>query len=299
MKKLVVGFTGLGLMGNPMAHRLLEAGYHLHIYNRSISKAEELIALGAEYEGSPAMVAEHADVVFSMVTDSAALEAIATGQEGILNGLKQGGIHVDCSTVLASTTGKLYDLYREADKSFIHSPVLGSTTQASEGQLLTFPGGDCEKIEIVKPLLSTFSRLIQEFDHPTQSTNFKIALNSIITGTIGMLSQAMVFLEKAGVNNSVFLSVLAESTLNSATIQFKGNNILDRNFNPRFTVENLLKDARYMSESCAAIGCRSDVSDALAGVIKDAVSLGHGKEDYSAMIKAFESAANVEVKRRI
>ncbi len=298
MSKPVVGFVGLGLMGNPMARRLIDAGYKLHVYNRSIGKAEELISLGAEYEGSPAMVAERSDVVFSMVTDSEALEEISSGEDGVFHGLKSGAIHVDCSTVLASTTGKLFVHYLSAGKHFIHAPVLGSTTQASEGQLLIFPGGDSEKVKFVRPMLETFSRLIKEFDHPTQSTNFKIALNSIITGTIGMLSQAMVFLAKAGVDNSEFLNVLAESTLNSQTIQFKGNNILDRNFNPRFTVENLLKDARYMSESCSAIGCRSDVSDAIAGVIRDAISLGYGKEDYSAMIKAFEAAAGTEVKRK-
>ena len=298
MSKPVIGFVGLGLMGNPMAKRLIEAGYKLHVYNRSVEKAEELIRLGAEFEGSPAMVAEQSDLVLSMVTDSAALEEISSSEDGVFHGLKPGAIHVDCSTVLASTTGKLFVHYLSAGKHFIHAPVLGSTTQASEGQLLVFPGGNPEKVKFIRPVLETFSRLIKEFDHPTQSTNFKIALNSIITGTIGMLSQAMVFLEKAGVDNSAFLGVLAESTLNSPTIQFKGNNILDRNFNPRFTVENLLKDARYMSESCASLGCRSDVSDAIAGVIKDAVSLGFGKEDYSAMIKAFEAAANVEVKRK-
>ncbi len=298
MKKPVIGFIGLGLMGKPMAARLIGAGYKLHVYNRSIAKAGELIALGAEFEGSPLMVAGLCDVVFSMVTGSPALEEISTGEEGIIHGLKPGGLHIDCSTILASTSTNLFERYLSEGKHFIHAPVLGSTTQATEGQLLIFPGGNKKQTEFARPLFEVLARLIIESDHPSQSSNLKIALNSIIAGTIGMLSQAMVFLEKAGVDNSTFLSVLAESTLNSPTIQFKGNNILDRNFIPRFTVENLLKDTRYMTESCATLGCRSDVSEAIASVISDSIALGHGKEDYSAMIKAFEAKANVEVKRK-
>lgn len=298
MKKPVIGFIGLGLMGKPMAARLIGAGYKLHIYNRSIAKAEELIALGAEFEGSPRMVAELSDVVFSMVTDSPALETIATGEDGVIYGLRPGCLFIDCSTVLADTSTKLFELFRSEGKHFIHAPVLGSTPQAADGQLLIFPGGDIEQIDYARPLFEVLARSVYETDHPSKSSNLKIALNSIIAGTIGMLSQAMVFLEKAGVDNTTFLNVLAESTLNSPTIQFKGNNILDRNFIPRFTVENLLKDTRYMAESCESLGCRSDVADAIASVIRDSIKLGYGKEDYSAMIKAFEAKANVEVKRK-
>ncbi|MBK7866762.1 MAG: NAD(P)-dependent oxidoreductase [Ignavibacteriales bacterium] len=161
-----------------------------------------------------------------------------------------------------------------------------------------FPGGDQEPLEKVMPLINNLAKSVWKFDHPSQSTNLKIALNSIIAGTIAMLSQSMVFVEKAGIDNSVFLEVLSNSALNSTTIQFKGSNILDRNFVPRFTVENLLKDSNYMVESCKTEGCRADIAESISGLLKDAINLGYGQEDYSAIIKAFESAANTEVKRK-
>ncbi|KAB2909495.1 MAG: NAD(P)-dependent oxidoreductase [Ignavibacteriales bacterium] len=297
MNEEKIGFIGLGLMGKPMAERFLNAGYSLNIYNRTPGKGEELKNKGATLRNSPFEVAKNSDVVFTMLTNSEALEEVALSENGVLKGLHQGGIHIDCSTVLATTTSKLYEKYKKEGKNFIHAPVLGSTTQATDGVLLIFAGGDKEIIEKIKPLLSRFSKSVRTFDHPSKASNIKIALNSIISGTIGMLSQAMVFLQKTGVDNEVFLDVLAESTLNSSTIQFKGNNILDRNFQARFTLENLLKDVNYMAKSCRANGCKGDVSATLAEIINEAIALGYGQEDYSAVIKAFEATANIEVKR--
>lgn len=298
MENKKIGFIGLGLMGKPMAIRLMEAGYNLFVYNRDSTKAKTLIDNGAVLCKSPREVAEQCDIVFSMVTDSTALDEITFGEEGIFGGLKPGTVHVDCSTVLATTTTSVYDKYLKENKHFIHSPVLGSVPQATDGSLLMFPGGDGKIIEDCTPILKILSRLMWIFDHPSKSSNFKIALNSIIAGTMAMLSQSMVFLQKAGVDNSVFLDVLSNSTLNSQTIQFKGNNILDRNFTPRFTVQNLLKDSEYMSESCKNIDCRADLAECISNLLKDAILSGYGEEDYSALIKAFETSANIDVKRR-
>lgn len=286
------------MMGNPMAKRLLDAGYPLYIYNRSLEKTESLAKNGAIVCDSPSEVAAQSDFVFTMLTGSEALEDVAFGENGILEGLYEGAIHIDCSTILASTSTKLYEEYKSQKKHFIHSPVLGSVTQATDGILLMFPGGDHDTLEKVMPLINNLAKSVWKFDHPSQSTNLKIALNSIIAGTIAMLSQSMVFLEKAGIDNSVFLDVLSNSALNSTTIQFKGSNILDRNFVPRFTVENLLKDSNYMVEACKTEGCRADIAESISGLLKDAITLGHGQEDYSAIIKAFEAAANTEVKRK-
>ncbi len=298
MKKLQVGFIGTGMMGSPMAKRLLDAGFPLYIYNRSVEKTESLSKSGAIVCGSISEVGTQSDILFTMLTGSEALESVTLGEKGILNSLAEGAIHVDCSTILASTSNKLFEVYKSQKKHFIHSPVLGSVTQATDGILLMFPGGDKEPLEKVLPLINHLAKSVWKFDHPSQSTNLKIGLNSIIAGTIAMLSQSMVFLEKAGIDNSVFLEVLSNSALNSTTIQFKGSNILDRNFIPRFTVENLLKDSNYMVESCKSEGCRADIAESISGLLKDAITLGYGQEDYSAIIKAFESAAKTEVKRK-
>jgi 3-hydroxyisobutyrate dehydrogenase-like beta-hydroxyacid dehydrogenase len=298
MNTLNIGFVGLGLMGKPMAKRLIESGYQLNIYNRDHSKCTELIALGARECSCPREVAEKSDIVFTMLTNTEALISISEDQNGILEGLREGCTHIDCSTIMDSASTLLYDIYKSQNKNFIHAPVLGSVPQATDGTLLMFPGGDAEIIEKFTPILSVLSKSIWKTDHPSKSSNLKIALNSIIAGTISMLSQSMVFLEKAGVDNSVFLEILSNSTLNSLTMQFKGNNILDRNFTPRFTVQNMLKDTNYMSNSCKKLSCRSDITDAIAKLLADAIALGKGNEDYSAIIKAFEASAEVKVKRK-
>jgi len=298
LEKKRIGFIGLGLMGNPMATRIIEAGHELFIFNRTTGKAASLIAKGAVFCSTPRETAANCDIIFTMLTDSNVLEDIVYGEDGVLAGLKPGAVHIDCSTVLAQTTTSMFERYKAEDKHFVHSPVLGSVPQATDGSLLMFPGGEAQIINECSPVLRLLSKSMWIFDHPSKSSNLKIALNSIIAGTMAMLSQSMVFLQKAGVDNSVFLEVLSNSTLNSQTIQFKGNNMLDRNFTPRFTVQNLLKDSNYMAESCHSLDCRADIAESISKILSDAIALGHGDEDYSALIKAFESSANIEVKRK-
>ncbi|MCA0388316.1 MAG: NAD(P)-dependent oxidoreductase [Bacteroidetes bacterium] len=298
MEKKRIGFIGLGLMGNPMAARIIEAGHELFIFNRTVEKATDLIARGAVFCSTPRETAANCDIIFTMLTDSKVLEDVVSGEDGLLAGLKPGAVHIDCSTVLAKTTTTLFERYKAEARNFVHSPVLGSVPQATDGSLLMFPGGETDVIENCTPVLKLLCKSMWIFDHPSKSGNLKIALNSIIAGTISMLSQSMVFLQKAGVDNSVFLEVLSNSTLNSQTIQFKGNNMLDRNFTPRFTVQNLLKDSNYMAESCHSLDCRADIAESISQILRDAIALGHGDEDYSALIKAFESSANIEVKRK-
>lgn len=282
-----IGFAGTGAMGNPMALRLLSAGHELYVYNRTREKTAGLERAGAVVSDSPAEAASEADLVFSMVTNNEALSEITFGERGILSSLKAGATHIDCSTVLPGLTTQLYNEYKKTGRNFIHAPVLGSIPQATEGSLLIFPGGDKEVIEKLIPVLNLLSKKIWVFDAPAKSSAMKIALNSIIAGTITMLSQSMTMVQKSGMQGETFLEILSHSVLNSQTMQFKGKTILENNFEPRFTVENLLKDAVYMKEAAGDAGARSDLAELTIRLLKEAVDFGVGQEDYSALVKIF------------
>lgn len=282
-----IGFAGTGAMGKPMALRLLSAGHELYVYNRTREKTAELERGGAVVSDSPAEAASEADLIFSMVTNNEALYEITLGDHGILSASKVGATHIDCSTVLPSVTTKLYSDYKNAGKNFIHAPVLGSIPQATEGSLLIFPGGDKAVIEMLIPVLNLLSKKIWVFDAVAKSSAMKIALNSIIAGTITMLSQSMTMVQKSGMQGETFLEILSHSVLNSQTMQFKGKSILENNFEPRFTVENLLKDAVYMKEAAESVAARSDLAELTIRLLAEAVDFGAGKEDYSALVKIF------------
>ncbi len=286
---MIIGFVGTGAMGRPMASRLIEGGHELYVYNRTKEKTTDLERAGAFVTDTPAGAAAEADIVFSMVTNNEALNEISLGDNGIFNSLGEGCTHIDCSTVLPSVTTALYEKYKSAGKNFVHAPVLGSIPQATEGSLLIFPGGDKDVIEKMVPVLIMLAKKIWVFDTPAKSSAMKIAINSIIAGTITMLSQSMTMVQKSGMQGETFLEILSHSVLNSQTMQFKGKTILEENFEPRFTVENLLKDAVYMKEASEAAGARSDLADLTINLLSEAVSSGVGKEDYSALVKIFQA----------
>src|SRR5919198_5144007 len=148
-----VGFVGLGAMGGPIASRLLAAGHELHGTNRTRSKAQPLIERGLTWHGTPREAAAAADVVFSMVSDDAALTTIATGPDGILAGLGPGKVYVDMSTVSPTASAELAARVRELGARMLDAPVSGSVPQAEAGTLTIMVGGEEAALRRVEPLL--------------------------------------------------------------------------------------------------------------------------------------------------
>lgn len=283
-----IGFVGLGLMGTAMAKRLMSAGHPLAVHNRTQSKAEPLLAAGALWGVRPADVARQSHVVFSMLSTTAALDDYATGENGIMNGLGDDGIHVDCSTVSPSLTKDLEELYSSRGRTFLHCPVLGSVPQATEGSLLLLPGGRSEAVQTVEPLLRVLGSKIWKFPRAEDASHAKLLCNLFIAGAITTLSQALVFAEKASVSPQTLLDIIGNSALNSPTYQTKGKSILEGNFYPRFYTEHMLKDVTLMIEAASQKGLRLPTIEVAQHLFARAVEKGFGKEDYSSVFKVLK-----------
>ncbi|MGB2869763.1 MAG: NAD(P)-dependent oxidoreductase, partial [Bacteroidota bacterium] len=172
--KSELGFIGLGLMGAPMAARLLKAGYPLYVHNRTKEKAKPLLGLGAKWCDSPKNVAERSEIVFTMVSDPAALQSVTLGERGTIAGIREKSIHIDTSTVSPKITGQLEQEYRQKGAHFLHSPVLGSIPQATDGTLLLFVGGLRAAFERSEPVLKKFGSKIWHFESVQQATHTKL-----------------------------------------------------------------------------------------------------------------------------
>lgn len=282
--KTIIGFIGLGMMGAPMAARLVASGNTVHITNRSKEKAESLKKLGAHWHETPADVAAVSDIVISMVTNDEALRSIA---DRVLPALRNGGIHVDCSTVSPALTSTLEKEYSENGKGFLHSPVLGSIPQATDGSLLLFVGGGEAWFQQSEPVLRNFGSKVWRFPTAAQATSMKLIMNSFIAGMIATLSQALQFGKKTGIDGNTILEILGNSVLNSAMYQSKGRSILDQNFTPRFFLENLLKDTDLFRDAATSAHASAPVADMVRERLEEAVARGFSKEDYSAIVKVF------------
>ena len=280
------GFIGLGLMGLPMAKRLVKTTGRLAVHNRTKDKAKELLHEGATWCDTPSGVASQADVVFSMVSDPAALRSIALGPSGIFAGLPPGGIHVDTSTVSSAITRELAETYREHGCHFLHAPVLGSVPHAADGALLMFVGGDDEAYEKAEPYLKILSQQRWRFEHPEQASSLKLICNLFIAGMITTLGQALVFAGKADVDERTVLDVIGQSQMGSPMYRSKGTSILDGNFAPRFYLEHMLKDINLMVDAAREVGAPLPTIEVARELFLEAERAGFGHEDYSAVVKA-------------
>ncbi|MEK6566092.1 MAG: NAD(P)-dependent oxidoreductase [Bacteroidota bacterium] len=293
--KTTLGFIGLGLMGTPMARRFLQSGYPLAVFNRTKDKATQLLADGATWFESPTLVAQHSDVVFTMLSNSESLEAIALQSNGILNGLFSGGVHVDSSTVSPETTSKLAKEYTSKGAFFVHAPVLGSIPQATDGSLLLFVGGDERAFRQAEPALKCLGSKIWRFEKVEQATTTKLLCNFFIATMISGLCQALVMAKKGGVRPSVLLEIIGASALNAPMYQTKGASIIERNFKPRFFLEYMLKDVNLLIDAAQSLGVSMPSGEIAQALFSEAMGLGLAKEDYSTVVRVLERNAQVEV----
>lgn len=282
--KPTLGFIGLGLMGAPMASRLIQAGYIVHIHNRTKEKTVALIEQGAVWNNSAADVATNADVVFTMLTNDDALRKTAAF---IQSTLRKNGIHIDCSTVSPALTSILEMEYENSQRKFLHAPVLGSIPQATDGSLLLLVGGKEETYLDAKALLNMFGSNVWRFPSAQQASNMKLIFNSFIAGMIATLSQALMYARKANIEGATVLDVLSHSALNTTMYQTKGNSILQNNFSPRFFLENLLKDTNLFRDAAIPLNATTPVADTVQLLLEQAIADGFSKEDYSAIAKVF------------
>jgi 3-hydroxyisobutyrate dehydrogenase-like beta-hydroxyacid dehydrogenase len=239
-----IGVVGLGTMGGRIAGRLLSPDHDLYGTDQAKSKAHALIGRGLIWCDSPREVAKAADVVFSMVADSDALEAVTVGADGILAGLAAGKVYVDISTVSAQTSRELAERVAARGASMLAAPVSGSVAAAEDGSLAIIVGGDADALERVEPILRRFGSTVTFVGDQRQALLLKLAAN------IGVAAQALAFSEgiqladHGGIERELALEVLTRSAVNSATLQGQAPlELPDRGW---FDVQELLSAARVL-----------------------------------------------------
>jgi 3-hydroxyisobutyrate dehydrogenase-like beta-hydroxyacid dehydrogenase len=288
-----IGFIGLGIMGRPMAERLLSAGYGVTVFTRTPQKAEPLRARGAQWADSPEDVARRSEAIITMVSDTEALEDVACGPRGILRGIRPEAIHVDMSTVSPEATERLERIYRERTATFLHAPVLGNWRHAAEGKLLIFVGGDRQAYHRCEPLLRTLGQRIWYFERIAQATHMKLIANSFIAGMILTLAQAFVFGRRVGISPDCILEVLEASALNAPMYQSKGRTMRDRDFRPNFYTRHMVKDVDLALDAARRVNVPLPVLSAIRELFVAALAHDLGEEDYSAVLKVLEKMAGM------
>lgn len=273
----IIGFVGLGVMGKSMLSHLIKGGYKAHVYNRTKSKAEDLLEIGAIWQDSPAEVAKVADVVITIVGYPADVEEVYFGDSGILNSAKKGSVVIDMTT---SSPDLAIKIHSEADRkgiSALDAPVSGGDIGARDGKLSIMVGGDREIYEKVKPLFELMGENIVYQGKAGSGQHCKMANQIAIASNIMGVCESIRYAEKAGLDPSVVLQSIAAGAAASWSLSNLAPRMLKGDFDPGFYIKHFIKDMGIALQSAENIGLEAS-GLALAKSLYDKLA-ADGKED--------------------
>jgi 3-hydroxyisobutyrate dehydrogenase-like beta-hydroxyacid dehydrogenase len=262
-----IGFIGLGNMGAPIAGNLLKAGHAVEVWNRSEARIEPLVRAGATAAATPGAAARGKAVVITMLADDAALDAVTGGEDGIIAGLRSGGMHISMSTVATATADRLTALHLAHGQRLLCAPVFGRPEAAAAAKLFLVVGGDPEDVTAAEPLFGAIGqRTFVVGTTPSSASLVKLCGNFMILSAVEALAEAMALAERGGVARTRFLEVLTGSLFDSPIYHNYGRLLVEGRFRPAgFTAPLGLKDMRLAGQSAEALR----VPMPLLGVLRD------------------------------
>ena len=291
-----ISYFGLGTMGGGMASNLLKAGYKLTVWNRSAEKCKPFARKGARLAESPADAIRDVDLVIYMLSNDQAVEEVVFGANGILGGIKEGQIAMDMSTVLPATSLREQQAYSKRGVDFLDAPVFGSKNESANAELWIMAAGKKHTFEKVKPVLQHLGQTIHYFGKNGNATAMKLVGNLIVALELEALSEGLVLARKAGLDLSTVMEVVKVADFRSPLLVSNGQNILKRDFSTSFALKLMLKDAGLIDKFAGSLQSPIPGLRVVENHLKSAVALGVEKENASAVIKALEKEAGVEVK---
>jgi 3-hydroxyisobutyrate dehydrogenase-like beta-hydroxyacid dehydrogenase len=287
--KTKVGLIGLGLMGQPIGMNLLRAGFPLTVWNRTASRADELVGMKATLAKSPKEVATVSDVLITIVSDPPALEGVLWGADGkdtgALAGLKPGSTYIDSSTVSPALARKIAAACAERRVRFLDAPVTGGDWGAKKGELIFMVGGDADALKSVEPILSVLGKRWFHLGPNGAGQTIKLAMNLILALQVDALAEAIALVTGAGLNAEGLVEVLQSSMARSGVLDVKAPNLLKGEYKPSFPLRLMHKDLGLALDLGNQIGVALPAT-AAAREIYSYVK-GQSKEDldYSAVMK--------------
>jgi 3-hydroxyisobutyrate dehydrogenase len=289
-----LGFVGLGVMGGELVNRLLSKGHTVTGYNRTKTKSEWLLKAGMKWADSPRAVAAAADVVFSMVTNSGALEAIVEGPDGIFAGLELGKVYVDISTVSPEYSRAVAEKVRAKGADMLDAPVSGSVITLQEGKLSVMVGGRPETFEKVKPILQDIGPKVTYVGGNGLALVLKIASNLSLAVQMLAFSEGVLLAEKSGISRAIAVEVLTNSAIASPMVKYRGPFVLQLPDEAWFNVNMMQKDMLLALE----LGRKLDVplpSTAVANEFLTAArGIGLAKEDFAVVFDVLARLSGVK-----
>ena len=285
-----IGFIGLGIIGLPMAERLLDQGLPVAVWNRTPEKTQRLAANGTAVTRSPRDLAAGCDILITMVSDGAALRDVTQCPDGVSAGFAAGKIHLDMSTIDVGTSSEMAAFYASRGAHFVHAPVLGNKRHAAAGELLIFAGGPATAVERCQPVFKALGKKTWTWDRPQQATCIKLACNLLLGGMIELLSESLALVSKAGADPRTLIEILGMSALGAPMFQAKGSLMAERNFATSFYLRHMLKDLRLAADAGTQLCQDLPATRAIGDIYGAAANAGYADRDYSSVLEWLQTA---------
>lgn len=288
MNNPTIAMLGLGAMGSRIAQNLINAGYPVVLYNRTIANAQPLIDQGAIFAATPKEAAAQANVIISMVTDDQASEAVwLDATQGAIHGMQPGQIAIESSTVTVDWVKTLAGKIEAYGASLVDAPVVGSRPQAEAGKLIYLLGGAPETIAQVQPILAASSAIQHSIGAIGQATAMKLAVNALFGIQVAALAEIIGMLSKQGLAAEAVMATLGELPIISPAAKLAGQLMLTQNYAPLFPIHLVAKDFRYASNAGQAVGAINPTIDAVTQVYQRAIEQGYGDQNITSVSQLF------------
>jgi 3-hydroxyisobutyrate dehydrogenase-like beta-hydroxyacid dehydrogenase len=292
-----LGFIGLGIMGDPMARHLLQAGHEVALWSYTAGKADQLLQYGkGTVCASPAEVASRSDYVFLCVGDTDMSRQVILGESGLISSGRPGLVVVDCSTISPNVSVAIASKLKQHNIDFLDAPCTGSKNGSENGTLTFMVGGREEVFEKVKPYFLAMGNQLYYCGHSGMGLHAKLSQNLIIGNLMNTFNESFVLSTKAGVAPELMLEILNNSAARSGLVAAKAPQVFARDFSTHFSVKWLEKDMDLMLESAAALNVPTPLTALSRQMLRAAIAKGYGEQDICASIQVLEEFARVEVK---
>jgi 2-hydroxy-3-oxopropionate reductase len=288
---VTIGVIGLGTMCKPMAENLLEAGYPLVVHSRSRPPVDDLADRGAAAASTPRAVAERADVVVTCLPDSEAVETVALGDDGLVEGVGAGSVVVDTSTISPATTDRVAAALDDAGAAMLDAPVSGGEEGATSGTLSIMVGGDRAVFEETRAVFDVLGTTITYCGESGAGQVTKACNQIVVSVTMQGVCEALVFAEKAGADLEAVLSAIRDGTAACWVLDHRARDMLEGDFEPGFFAAYQYKDLRMATHGGDAYDSPMPATKTTQELFKSAVAMGYGREANTALIKVLEELA--------
>ena len=290
----IIGFIGLGIMGKPMAKNLIKAGYPLIVYNRTQSKAEELVSMGADLQDSPKEVSANASIIITIVSDSPEVESVILGKNGIIEGVKEDSVVIDMSSISPITTLKIAKELGQRGVSLFDAPVSGGEVGAVEGTLSIMVGGDGAVYKRIEPVLKAMGKSVVRVGEVGAGGFTKLSNQIIVAGALQSISEAMVLAKKAGVDMQLVYQAIKGGMAGGRTLDMKIPAFIDGKFEPGFKMDLHIKDLKNALLAGKSLGVTLPSTGLIHELFSACSAQGEGQKDHSVIFQILEQLSGLK-----